>query len=242
MVPKGTGSCPAGNDPHLLGPSAAEQDRSHPVERSHDHREKKHQACFPQPEPCRQHGQELHVAHPHAHPAPGQPVGSRDQQQHRRRHGRGQQRQPCRAYGRGPGPDSALQAGTQPGKHDSRHQSRQGKPVGQQQGLRIHHRQPQQQEAEQCPERRQPAERKVQATDQEKDANGKLDQRIAPGDAAAALSAGAAKQQPAQHGNVIPVRYRLIALAAVRPRPHHGFAGRQPHDADVEKATQQQTE
>ena len=62
-----------------------------------------------------------------------------------------------------PCPAGAPQPGTQRGKHYPRHQPGQGKHVRQQKGVGIHHRQAQQQEAEQCPAPRLPARRKVQA-------------------------------------------------------------------------------
>ena len=70
----------------------------------------------------------------------------------------------------------------------------------------------------------------------------RLDDRIGRTDRRVTGPATAAQHQPADERNVLVPRERTVAGRAVRPRPVQRLPARQPVDADVEEASNQQPE
>lgn len=69
-----------------------------------------------------------------------------------------------------------------------------------------------------------------------------FDDGVTRGDASAAVAAASAENEPTEDGNVVKGSYGGVALRAGRARRDHGHATRQPVDADVEKAAEDEAE
>ena len=82
----------------------------------------------------------------------------------------------------------------------------------------------------------------MQVAEQPERSGRKLDSRVSPGDARAAVAAASAQQGIAQERNIVANMNARAAVRAVRGRMRDGLMARQAANADIQKAAKDQPE
>ncbi len=95
---------------------------------------------------------------------------------------------------------------------------------------------------EKKPLKRDDGQTKTQVAGDKKQSGNELDGRIHGGNRCVAIAAFATQQDPTEHRNIVVCLDCGTALRATRPRQHNGDTCRNPRDADVQKAANQESE
>ena len=128
------------------------------------------------------------------------------------------------------------------GKHDTETDAKPVDQVGQNPLAIVRNDENYQDAAEKKPLKRDDGQAKTQVAGDKKQSGNELNGRIHDGNRRVAIAAFAAEQDPTEHRNIIVCLDCRTTLRATRPGQHNGHACRNPRDADVQEAANQEPE